>query len=323
MYDGENGYFYASKEKAEAAAAREAAAKAAAAEETAEEATEPPYKYAWTGPRYGKAAGEQQQEMVDWYNDREGYDLNTDFTRYENNGVDKKWGRASDAQYIQWQKDQAKWENEQNKLTNSELVDWRNKGPLTKANEARRQALVNYYMNRADALNFQGHQYVNEADYNAAVEATNADNAKLNAYSKQIWYDKMKKYAGYLDQDREIPKNRLDAINNINTIYEKTKGDFTFDRKVNPTSTVAKSFGLTNSQYRQARRQYNRGVRRGAYDKGASAQAFYSNPVEMPTNFEHYSGPAALTEKQLGATTFELPSQKQGGKLSYIDYIYK
>lgn len=286
-------------------------------------ATEPPYKYAWTGNRFGEAAGEQQQEMVNWYNDREGYDLNKDFTRYGDNGVDRKWGRASDAQYKKWQEDQAKWENNQNALTNSQLLDWEGKEPLTEANQARRQALVNYYMNRADALNFQGTPYANEARYNAAVEAANAANAQLNADNQQKWDDKMKTYAGYLDQDRKIPKNRLAAIDNINTIYEKTKGDFTFDRKVNPTSTVAKSFGLTNSQYRQARRQYNRGARRGAYAKGAFAQDFYSKPEELQTNFGLYSGPAALTEEQLGATTFEPQSQKQGGKLSYINYIYK
>lgn len=281
----------------------------------------PSYTYTWQGNRQGADAEKQQQAMVDWYNAREGYNLNADFTRYGNNGVDRKWGRASDAQYKQWLDDQVKWEGEQNKLTNEQLLTWED-GPLTEANKARLDALNNYNKRRTTALNFQGTQYADEASYNAAVEAENKHNAGLNAYSKQIWDDKMKKYAGYLDQDRNIPKNRLNAVANINKIYA-TNSNFNFNRRANPTSKVIKDFNLTGSEYRQARRQYNRGARRGAYDKGASAQAFYSNPVELQTDYGQYSGPAALTADQLGATTFEPQSQKQGGKLSYIDYIYK
>ena len=79
---------------------------------------------------------------------------------------------------------------------------------------------------------------------------------------------------------------------------------------------------LSARDFRDLQRQLRRGERRGLYSNAEEQKEYYQDPRRYisPTPLEsHYSGPAALTQDQLSATTF-----KQGGKIiSYAQYLRK
>lgn len=238
--------------------------------------------------------------------------------------LDGKWGTISQGEWTKYQQKlaadkaaaDAKAKNDAiaatSNWTNDQLLKWKaGDQQLSTEAEARRQKLLKWNSDRANSLNFNGTQYANETDYNAAVKSYN-DNA-MAVYNN--------------------------AVNNANTSYEgrrrfatqaltpgvQARRENAYDNLSALAAGTSDLSSLSNSQLRDMRRQLRRDVRAekrglsGAALQGYTGAARYTNNaanITKPETVGNYSGNAALTDEQLNATTF-----KRGGVLNYAKYI--
>lgn len=187
-----------------------------------------------------------------------------------------------------------------NDMTNQQLLAYDPNAEgvqqLGEAAAARRQKLLAAQEARNKALTFNGKQYADEIAYNKAVGSANQAAANKFYADKQAadeaYAQRRAQNIGYTGSNKNIIARRNAAFDNV---AKWLAGQF------DPST-------LTGRDKVDFQRQLQRTQSRDIY-----TMPQYGN---APTIISNYSGPAALTQEQLAATTFA----KKGGSLNYTQY---